>query len=147
MVYWLTIQVSAKTTTNRIHTNNRTPFCKYRENLTKDTLYLACNINVRGVLYYEFTVTVNTFRKDVVPHDSTPVTYVLFSKVAFNNRNMQVITLPRKVIMYLWIKFEICPEYFRNIAMWLICMESVVRSDFDLKLNVVAGVIVLIMVL
>ena len=39
---------------------------------------------------------VNTYEKDVVPYDSTPLRHVRFSKVDFNNRNMQMITLTRK---------------------------------------------------
>ena len=56
------------------------------------------------------------FQGMVVPYSSILVTSLRFSKVAFNNWNMQVIALHRKIIMHLRIKFEICPEYFRSIA-------------------------------
>ena len=52
----------------------------------------------------------------MAPYDITLATYVRFPKVTFSNRSMQVITLPRKVIMYLRIKSEICHEYFWNIT-------------------------------
>ena len=43
---------------------------------------------------------------------------------------MQVIALPRKVIMYLRIKSEICPEYIRNIALKTRNMNLLIRYTF-----------------